>query len=190
MNRDLSRRQLLEGMGGGLAVGLIAASTPAQADDPPATAAKPADVESIDAILKALYEVISGPKGQARDWDRFRSLFAPEARLIPCRGPRGEENPAATIRPMSPDDYVQFATPAVARFGFFEREIARKLDRFGHLAHAFSTYESRREPDAEPFARGINSIQLFHDGKRWWIVTVYWDAETENHPLPREYLPK
>src|SRR4051794_4671809 len=99
MRIDLSRRQLLSGS---LAAGLIAAAKPSVADDPPA--AKPADVESIDAILKALYEVISGPKGQARDWDRFRSLFAPEARLIPARAAAGEERPLASIRPLSPDD--------------------------------------------------------------------------------------
>ncbi|MFO0956986.1 MAG: hypothetical protein U0800_05900 [Isosphaeraceae bacterium] len=185
MKIDLSRRQLLTGS---LAAGLLATTKPVLADDPPA--AKPADVESIDAILKALYEVISGPKGQARDWDRFRSLFAPDARLIPCRAAVGDEKPLASIRPMSPDDYVRLATPAFEKLGFFETEISRKLERFGHIAHAFSTYESREEPDAKPFARGINSIQLFYDDKRWWVVTIYWDAETRQQPIPAEYLPK
>ena len=44
--------------------------------------AKPDDVKSIDSIIAATYDVISGPAGD-RDWDRFRSLLIPEARLIP-----------------------------------------------------------------------------------------------------------
>jgi len=75
--------------------------------------------------------------------------------------------------------------------GFFEREISRKTDSFGTITHAFSTYESRRaKDDAKPFARGINSIQLVNDGTRWWIVTVFWDSERPNNPLPEKYLTK
>jgi len=75
--------------------------------------------------------------------------------------------------------------------GFFEREISRKTESFGTITHAFSTYESRRtKEDAKPFARGINSIQLVNDGTRWWIVTVFWDSERPNNPLPEKYLTK
>jgi len=53
-------------------------------DKPPAAvAAKPDDVKSMDAILAAVYDTISGPAG-GRDWDRLRSLFHADARLIPC----------------------------------------------------------------------------------------------------------
>ena len=70
-------------------------------------------------------------------------------------------------------------------------EVARQADTFGNIAQLFSTYESRRRPDdPKPFARGINSIQLMNDGKRWWVVSVYWQAERPDNPIPARYLPK
>jgi hypothetical protein len=147
-----------------------------------------ADVSSMDAIVAALYDVISGPAGQARDWDRMRSLFVPGGRLIPSvAGERG----GATARILDVDGYIERVRPAFERNGFFEREIARKTEAFGNIAHLFSTYESRHASgDAAPFARGINSIQLLKDGDRWWIVTVFWDAERPGNTLPAQYLPK
>jgi len=152
-----------------------------------APAANPADVSSPDAILAALYDVISGPAGQKRDWERFRSLFLPGARLIPA-GPlrAGLKSP----RVLTPDDYVAAASVSLEKNGFYEREFSRRSERFGAILHAFSTYESRHAAqDAAPFARGINSIQLYGDGTRWWIVTVLWQAETAELHLPAEFLP-
>jgi len=139
----------------------------------------------MDSIIASLYKVISGPAGQ-RDWGRFRSLFAPGARLIATGvRPSGE----VVSRVMTPDDYAQRNGPFFEKSGFFEREVSRRTERFGNIAHLFSTYESRHAADdAKPFARGINSIQLMNDGKRWWIVTVFWQSEDEKNPLPAEYL--
>ena len=150
--------------------------------------AAPADVASIDAIVAALYDVISGPAGEKRDWDRFRSLFIPGARLIPTGiSPEG----AGWHRMASPDDYALNAAAMLERDGFFEREIGRRLDRFGNIAHVFSAYDSRRTvEDAEPFARGINSIQLWNDGTRWYVVTIFWQPESDATPIPAEYLDK
>lgn len=151
-------------------------------------AADPKDVESIDAIIAALYDVISGPAGQARNWDRLRSLFIPGARLMPVRAPASA--PASVVL-LSVDDYIQRAGPSLERDGFFEREIGRRTETFGHIAHAFSAYDSKRTPtDALPFARGINSIQLFYDGSRWWVVSVYWDSERPGTPIPPQYIGK
>jgi len=153
----------------------------------PAVAANPADVKSIDAILAALYDVISGPAGKKRDWDRFRSLFVAGARLIPAaKRPDG----VFEARVLDPDGYVKRAAPFLEEQGFYEREISRKVDQFGQIAHVFSTYDSRHTAeDKTPFARGINSIQLLNDGKRWWIVTIYWDSERPDNPLLPQYLP-
>jgi hypothetical protein len=143
-----------------------------------------ADVESIDAIIAALYDVISGPAGE-RDWDRFRSLFVADARLIPT----GRlENGRWTPRTLSVDGYVERAGSQFRQQAFYEDELHREVQRFGHVAHAFSTYASRRAPDAEPFSRGINSIQLFWDGTRWWVVSIMWDAERDGQVIPPEYL--
>lgn len=150
------------------------------------TKAKSADVESVDGIIGALYDVISGPAGQRRDWSRFRGLFAPGARLIPT-GVRPDGSRA--VRVMTPEDYAATSGPALERSGFFEREIARRTERFGNVLHVFSTYESRRAvTDSTPFARGINSIQLVNDGSRYWVMTILWDSERKDNPIPATYL--
>jgi hypothetical protein len=158
-------------------------TTPSQAPAPP-PAANPADVATMDSILAALYDVISGPAG-TRNWDRFRSLFIPGARLIPTTPrPTGEVG----SRVLTVEEYVQRAGAFFEKEGFFEREAARRVETFGNIAHVFSTYESRHaKEDAKPFQRGINSIQLMNDGKRWWVVTIFWQGEDEKHPLPEKY---
>lgn len=149
-------------------------------------AARPDDVKSIDAILGALYDVISGPKGQARDFDRLRSLFAPGARLMPIVTPK-EGRPEARV--LSVEEFIEAAGPALEK-GFFETEIARTTQRYANMAHVLSTYESRRAKDDPPFVRGINSIQLLYDGDRWWVVTIYWQNEVEGQPIPKAFLPE
>ncbi len=146
----------------------------------------PDDVTSLDAVLAALYDVISGPAGQRRDWDRMRSLFAPGARLIPAVY-RPDSVPG--LRVWSVDQYITEVGPRLEAAGFFEREIARRTERYGGVTHVFSTYESRRtSADPDPFARGINSIQVFFDGRRWWIVSIFWEGERPNNPIPGPYL--
>ncbi|MGA8222043.1 MAG: hypothetical protein WB780_10360 [Candidatus Acidiferrales bacterium] len=165
-----------------------APQAPAASQEVPAPpAAKPADVASPDAILAALYQVISGPVGQVRDWDRFRSLFLPGARLIPT-GPK-KEGGGFAARTFTPDEFVARDTPIFAKQAFYEKQTAQRTERYGNIAQVFSTYESRHDPKEAPFARGINSFQLFFDGTRWWIVTVFWQAETPENPVPKEFLP-
>lgn len=152
-----------------------------------AVQAKAEDVESIEAILDATYDVISGPAGKKRDWDRFRSLFYPGARLIPT-GKRPNET-EVRARVLTPDDYVERSAPFLEKDGFFERGVSNKIERFANIAHVFSTYESRHNAsDAQPFQRGINSFQLVNDGKRWWIMTIMWQGETPDSRIPAQYL--
>jgi hypothetical protein len=148
--------------------------------------ADPADVESLDAIIAALYDVISGPAGEARDWDRFRSLFIEGARLIPVG-----RTPEGGIRHLvwSPEEYLAQAGASLEQNGFFEDEIGRTTEQFGMITHAFSAYQSKRTAsDPEPFARGINSIQVMHDGARYWIVSIFWDSERPGNPIPSKYI--
>ena len=161
-------------------------STPSPSPTPSSPAANPADVNSIDAILAAVYDVISGPAGKKRDWDRMRSLFLPGARLIPT-GPRQAGGYGSRV--LTVEDYVVRGSEIFDKEGFFEKETVRRVETFGNIAHVFSTYESRHSADdAKPFARGINSIQLMNDGKRWWIVTIFWQGEDAKNPLPEKYL--
>ncbi len=151
--------------------------------------ANPADVESIDAILGAVYDVISGPAGEARDWDRMRSLFLPEARLIPS----GQSQDGITRYIVwSLDEYITTAGGQLEANGFFEREAFRIEEQYGNIAHVFSTYESFRTLEEREagsyFVRGINSFQLLFDGERWWVLQVFWQGETPDQPIPEQYL--
>jgi len=150
--------------------------------------AKPEDVKSPEAILAAVYDVISGPKGQPRDWDRMRSLFIPDARLIPATADATGTHADAVV--LSIDGYIARNTGRTTTAGFFERSIHNETQRFGNIVQVWSTYESRHNADdATPFVRGINSFQLLKDGDRYWIVNVFWDPETSKKPIPQKYLP-
>jgi hypothetical protein len=147
----------------------------------------PADVSSIDGIIKATYDSISGGKNEKRNWDRFRSLFHPDARLIPTG--KNPQTGLIVAGVFSPDGYINRSESFLMQNGFYEKEIARRTESFGHIVHLFSTYEGRYSlSDEKPFLRGINSFQLLNDGKRWWIISIYWQAESPDNPLPDKYL--
>jgi hypothetical protein len=151
--------------------------------------AKPDDVESIDAIIAAAYDVISGPAGKKRDWERERSLFISGARLIPTAVDAGRNDVDLAPQVLDVEGYIARVEPLFEKKGFYEKEIARRIEQFGQIAHVWSTYESRHDPkDPEPFMRGINSIQLFNDGRRWWILSIYWQHESGEHMIPAKYL--
>jgi hypothetical protein len=150
----------------------------------PAPAARPGDVDSIEHIIAAVYDVISGPPGQ-RDWDRFRGLFYDGARMIPTRR---DEKGAAIARVVTPEDYAKRSQDYFSKEGFFENSVANRVEQWDNIAQVWSTYESRHAKSEKPFARGINSFQLLNDGSRWWILTIYWEAEDQAHQLPEKYL--
>ena len=143
-------------------------------------APKPDDVKSIDAILFAVYDVISGPAGD-RNWDRFRSLFIPGGRLTSA-----QKSKDGSFFVEDVEGYARGAGDYFKAHAFFERSINNRVERFGNMAQVFSSYESRNAPNEKPFARGINSFQLFYDGQRWWIVSILWDEETPAMPLPAD----
>lgn len=169
---------------GGLAAGVVAVglwATPAAAQE----AGAGPDRTTLDGIVAELYGVISGPAGE-RDWDRFQALFVPGAILMNA-GPRPDSMPAPS--PISPREYQDRAGAFFRENGFFESEIARTTHRYGTVAQLWSTYESRRAAEAEPFSRGINSIVAVRNGGRWWIASIIWDAERPGNPIPGAYLP-
>jgi hypothetical protein len=146
---------------------------------------RPEDVKSPDAIIKAMYETISGPAGP-RNWYRQRSLYVEGARLIPI-GKRVHKDGGLEI--MSIEEWIDDAKAFLEENDFYEAEIMRKTHSYGNIIQAFSTYESRNNPDSKPIARGINSIQLLKKDGRWWIVNVMWDNESKDNPIPEEFLP-
>lgn len=150
--------------------------------------AYPKDVSSPEALIGAVYDVISGPAGQKRNWDRMRTLFVPDARMIATgKRPTGE----MIRRVMSVEDYINSSGPYLEKEGFFENEIGSTKEQFGNIVHVFSAYETRKTAmDEKPFMRGINSIQLWNDGKRWWVVTILWQSESAETPIPEKYIEK
>ncbi len=145
-------------------------------------------VETLDSTLKNLYGVISGEKGEKRNWEFFKYLFHPDAKLIPSWStPNGKVG----AKYLSPEGYIESSEKWLIENGFYEKEIYRTSNTFGPVCQVFSTYESfKSKNDTEPFMRGINSIQLLHDGSRWWIYNIYWTQESDENPIPVNYLPK
>jgi len=148
--------------------------------------ADPNDVGTLDDIIQAYYEVVSGPAGEIPDRARDQTLHLPNA-LVGVPGQDDQGRPVLVT--MTLDDYHdRFGGPRAE--GFFEREIHREVSRFGNVAHVMSTYASSTTPGGEVFDRGINSIQLTWDGDRWWIVSWIFDSEREGNPIPPEFLPE
>lgn len=145
------------------------------------------NVTTIDSTMATLYATISGDKDETRNWDLFRHLFRKDAKLIPI----GKKDGKTTIRYMSADDYIKSSGAWLAENGFHEIETKRETQLFGNMAQVFSTYEAYTNKDDEtPLIKGINSIQLFNDGKRWWIVNLYWKQASEASPIPEASLPE
>ncbi len=143
-------------------------------------------LQTKDGIISELYDVISGEKGEARDWDYFRTLFRSDAKLIPVRE-IGDSIYTSTF--LSIDDYINRAGPYLEENGFYELEYARSEHCYANICQVFSTYETyRTKNDEKPFARGINSIQLMFDNNRWWIVNIMWQTESEKTPIPDHFL--
>jgi hypothetical protein len=175
----------LSGVTGVLAAQQPAHETPAHVDVP-AIAPRPDDVATIDGMMKAFYEVISGPAGQPRQWSRDRTLYIPDIRFVAMSENKSGE-PRAQI--VSHQQFVDGSNASLLKDGFYESEIHRETQKFGHIAHVFSTYETRLKADGPVIGRGINSLELFYDGKRWWIASNIWDDERPNNPIPATNLP-
>ena len=147
------------------------------------------DTATIDSTIDAIYRVISFRPGGRPDWDGLRSLFLPGGHLVPPKREGDRHVPVLSVEEFIAWADEVFAASGSGETGFDERDTHRVTEQFGNVAHVFSTYESRAAPeDAEPTQRGINSIQLARDGGRWWVVTIFWDAEREDNPIPARYL--
>jgi hypothetical protein len=146
-------------------------------------------VKTLHKTVKALYEVISAEKKESRNWKQFKFLFYPGAKIIPS-GFNTEEG-VYKAKFLTPDEYIKNSDKWLKINGFIENEIYRNVNTFGNIAHVFTTFQCfHSKTDPKPFMRGINSIQLINDGKRWWILNLYWAQETKQHPIPKAYLPR
>jgi hypothetical protein len=148
------------------------------------TNARPEDVTSPSAVVRASYVAISGPPGQVLDLGRFRSLFLPQAQLVSVNVKDGQ----GVAHTMTLQEFTDMVTARIGKDGHIEHEISQRVDVYGNIANIWSSYESRKTTDDPQVTRGINSIQLVNDGKRWWISGAQWQHETADTPIPAKYL--
>jgi hypothetical protein len=152
----------------------------------PTITARPEDVGSIEGIVKASYETISGGVGVPRQWGRDRTLFAPSVRYIALsRGKAGEVH----ARTSDYQGYLNESDGFLVKEGFTEVELGREIKRFGNVATVLSSYEGRVQSAGKVTTRGVNIFSLYFDGKRWWIQTMMWDEEGPGNPIPANLLP-
>jgi hypothetical protein len=130
------------------------------------------DTESTKSIIDSAYRLISGKKGEQRDWARWRTLHDAGARLIPIEG-QGDERVAKVL---TPEEFISTRSAIFATMDFFEWETERREEQYGRLAQVWSSYVAASEPGGKSIRRGVNSFQLWNDGERWWILSVAWDA--------------
>jgi hypothetical protein len=162
-----------------LIVCFLAKSSLAQSEESYAS-----DSQSADAIINALYEVISGEKGAQRNWKRFENLFTDDARLIPTNKDGAGH---ITFKSLTPNEYIQRFESQITT-DFFEVELYRKTEAFGSIVHVFSTYETRNSKVGPATNRGINSIQLLKTNERYYIMNIFWSDENSGFRLPEYYL--
>jgi hypothetical protein len=165
---------------------VASAQAPPSHVDVPTLAAQAADVATIDGIVKAYYDVITGPVGQPRQWGRDRTLYWPGIRFF-AAGVNKDGSPR--VRVFTHQEYVDAFDAYAVKNGFDEHEIHRTMTRIGNVAHVMSTYETRAVGTGPVTGRGVNSLDLYWDGKRWWITAASWDDERPNSPIPPDLLP-
>jgi len=146
-------------------------------------------VTTVDGIIHALYDAISGPAGQDRDWNTFRNLFAEDARMY-IAVPNQESG--SVLKSIKPEEYAQRNQTRLSDIGFSEEELYRITNTYGAGTQIFSTYESHytNKNGEEDITKGVNNIQLYFDGERYFIVSIFWDANAKNIEVPDRYLPK
>ncbi len=154
----------------------------------PVIAANPNDVNSIEAIVKASYETISGGVGVPRQWGRDRTLYDPHVRFIAI----GRDKKSGALVPQTSDEqgFADEADAFMVKEGFTERELGKEIHRFGNVATVLSSYEGKVASTGKVVTRGVNIFQLYFDGTRWWILSMAWDEERPDNPIPAGLLPK
>jgi len=151
----------------------------------PVIPARTEDVSTIEGIVKASYEAISGGIGVARDWARDRTLFDPNSRSVAVQV--DSKTGAITTQAKTEQDFADEANAWMVKNGFTERGLAHVIKRYGSVATVLSSYEGKTAA-GKVVSRGVNIFQLYFDGKRWWILSMVWDEERPRNPIPSELL--
>ena len=148
---------------------------------------RPEDVSTIDGMVRAYYEVVSGPAEKKREWGRDATLYVPGIRFLIFRE---DKNGKTSVRTLTHQEFVDESQAAMAGKAFYEREVHRIAHRAGNVAHVFCTAEQAYSPTGPVEGRSIDSLEMYWDGSRWWITNAnIWEVDTKARPLPKEFLP-
>jgi hypothetical protein len=143
------------------------------------------NVSTLDGIIKAYYDVVTVKKGGKVYFERDSLIHWPGV-LVGAVSVSKNSKPAMHYFTLK--EYHRLSDASLEKDGFDEREISRKVEKFGAIYHVWSTYESRNDAGGPIIERGINSIELFYDGTRFWIMGWFYDGERKDNPIPAEYL--
>jgi hypothetical protein len=144
------------------------------------------EVKEEEPILVTFYQTLSGSAGRPRDWDRFRYLFHPSAIITSATN---DKNGKAVFNTMNVEQFIKYFDATHTSKGMYYEQMAHKVQSFGNIRQVFSTFRARRSlNDTKNLERGIQSFQLLYDGRRLWILSVVWDTESKDNPIPAENL--
>jgi hypothetical protein len=147
-------------------------------------------VQTLDSTINSFYAAISSDNGQSFDWDLYRYVMHPEAKLIRWGPDKSDGYKSYALTYYTTDDYIKTYGKYMKNVGFYEKEIFREVTTFRSIGHVLSGYASYERDIKEPIIRGINSFQLLNDGKRWWIINAFYTRETPENPIPEKYFQK
>ena len=142
------------------------------------------DVSSIENLTKAYYDCISGPIGEQRDFERFKNLFHPQAMFTYSYW--SEEEQKSKLMIFDIEEYIG-KLDYLDKRGFYEEELANQEVNYGSITQSLSTYRFWME-DKYAEGRGVTSYNYFFDGNRYWILSMFWQMESEQFPIPEELL--
>jgi hypothetical protein len=188
----MKNRPLLAAIAGSILLAVCLLAIPRVRKEPHVNVAmagpRPEDVSTIEGIVRASYETISGGVGVPRQWSRDRSLYDPNVRFAAVRV--NPETKAIAVQSVTHQQYVDASDGFMVKEGFEERELGQEIHRFGNVATVLSSYEGKVASTGKVVTRGVNIFQLYFDGQRWWILSMTWDQERADNPIPAKLLAK
>ncbi|WP_276390714.1 hypothetical protein [Eudoraea chungangensis] len=139
-----------------------------------------ADVVSIDAIITAYYDVVSGSSDDPWEFERDKNIHSKNAFIT-----RLDENGEADTHTLEAE-YIPIGL--APKEDFYEKELKRKVSKYGNIAQVWSAFEIRTDPDVESKIKGLNSIQLHYENERWWIDSWTCEMESEKSLVVKEFI--
>lgn len=151
--------------------------------------ADPSDVSTLDGIIKAFYESVSFSSGSQPNFRRFRTLFHPQGMVVPSKVDKMMPQSVLDIDSFIKNSVENIVLTGMERKGSIVGEIARRTLTFGNIAHIFSTFQTKnKQEETKPQQRGVYSIQMIRESHRWWVISLIWETERQDMPLPKAYL--